>query len=445
MNIRSTLVMGLILAVGFTASVCNENGCQAQGPATGTSNEWIESNLTRLIEDYVHLHKNPELSFYEEKTAAYVSQQLTDAGFDVTENIGGFGLVGVMENGNGPTVLVRTDLDGLPVVEETQLPYASQVKVKDADGIEVGTMHACGHDIHMTCLIGAARYLNEHRDEWSGRLLFLGQPAEERGSGAKAMIDDGLFDRFGKPDYALALHCSANLPTGVVALRGGYAMANVDSVDIEIFGRGGHGAYPHTTIDPVVVAARLIVDIQSIVSREINPTQPAVITVGSIHAGTKHNIISDKCHLQLTVRSYADDVREHLLSAIQRKAKAAADSAGAPAPEITISEGTPSLANDEELTARIRSVFETTLGAEHVSTPDMEMGGEDFSLFGRNGIPSLMFRLGTIEPRKLAQWKADGITPPSLHSSKYAPEPQRAIETGVTAMSAAIIDLLKNR
>ena len=402
---------------------------------------WTKQNLTSLVETYVHLHKNPELSFEEKETAAYVASQLKAYGYKVTEGIGGHGVVAVLENGNGPAVLVRADLDALPIVEQTDLPYASKRKVKDAEGIEVGAMHACGHDIHMTCWLGTAKFLAENKSLWQGQAIFLGQPAEERGSGARAMLDDKLFERFGKPDFAIALHCSATMPTGVVSIRGGYVMANVDSVDIKIKGKGGHGAYPHTTIDPIVIAAKLVLDLQTIVSREVKPIESAVVTVGSIHAGTKHNIVPDECTLQITVRCYSDDVRQQLLEAIRRKAKAAAESAGSPLPEIKVSEGTPSLKNDEALASRLRNVFESKLGKDRVQTTEAEMGGEDFSHFGREGIPSVMFRLGTIEPRQYELWSAQKVTPPSLHSSKYAPEPMGAIETGVNAMTWGLLDL----
>ncbi len=405
---------------------------------------WTKKNLTSLVETYVHLHKNPELSFEEQETAAYVAAQLKSFGYKVTERVGGHGVVAVLENGEGPSVLVRADLDALPIVEQTDLPYASKKKVKDAEGNEVGTMHACGHDIHMTCWLGAAKYLAENKNLWQGKAIFLGQPAEERGSGARAMLDDKLFERFGKPDFAVALHCSATMPTGVVSVRGGYVMANVDSVDIKIKGRGGHGAYPHTTIDPIVIAAKLVMDLQTIVSREVKPIESAVVTVGSIHAGTKHNIVPDECTLQITVRCYSDEVRKQLLAAIERKAKAAADSAGAPEPEIKISEGTPSLKNDEGLATRLRGVFESKFGKDNVETTEAEMGGEDFSHFGREGVPSVMFRLGTIEPRQYHFWTAQKASPPSLHSSKYAPEPQGSIQMGVDAMSWGLLDLLSN-
>jgi hippurate hydrolase len=273
--------------------------------------------------------------------------------------------------------------------------------------------------------------------------MLIGQPAEERGNGAKAMLDDGLFKRFPKPDFALALHCDPHLATGKIAHRAGYALANVDSVDIIVRGRGGHGASPHTAIDPVFQAAHLIVDLQSIIAREIRPTDPAVITVGSIHGGTKHNIIGDECHLQLTVRSYSDNVRQHLLAAIKRKALAAAQSAGAPEPKITIADGTPAMFNDEKLVARVVPVFERVLGKDNVSAAEAQMGGEDFSFYGLAGVPIFMYRLGTVDPKRLASFKERGLEPPSLHSAVYYPDAEASLATGVVTMTTAAMDLLK--
>jgi hippurate hydrolase len=332
-------------------------------------------------------------------------------------------------------------MDALPVVEETGLPYASTVHVEDDRGATVGVMHACGHDIHMANLVGVARYLAENRDAWRGTVMFLCQPAEERGSGAKAMLDDGLFVRFPRPNFAIALHVSPIHATGKVAYRAGYSMANVDSIDITIQGRGGHGAYPHTTIDPIVIAARLILDLQTIVSREVKPIEPSVITVGSIRGGTKHNIIPADCHLQLTVRSYAPEVRRQIHDAIRRKAEAAAQSSGAPSPKVEISEGTPSLFNDEKLVARIVPVFKQVLGEENVVEGEPVMGGEDFSQYGLAGVPIMMFSLGSISEERLAEYKAQG-GPPSLHSPIYYPDPEPTLSTGVKALASAALELL---
>ena len=394
---------------------------------------------------YIDLHRLPELSFQEEQTADRIGKLLEEAGATVTYDIGGFGVVGIIENGTGPTVLLRTDLDALPVSEQTNLPYASTIRATDELGKEVGVMHACGHDMHMACLIGAVQFMAEHRQLWSGRLMVIGQPAEERGAGAMAMIKAGLFEKFGKPDFALALHCHAALATGSISMRAGFAMANVDSVDIEVYGRGGHGAYPHTTIDPIVLAAKLILDIQTIVSREMNPIHPAVITIGSIHGGTKHNIIADQCNLQLTVRSYGDKDRKQLIDAIRRKAKAAAVSADAKEPLVTVSEGTPSLSNDPELSDRIFKVFKQKFGDAKVSEADLSMGGEDFSHFGRSGIPSLMFSLGVVDQNRLDRYQKLGIPPPSLHSPLFHPDIEGSLSTGVLALSTAAINLLPRK
>jgi amidohydrolase len=403
---------------------------------------WVQGNLPALFELYQHFHRHPELSFQEETTAARLAEELGSAGFKVHTGIGGHGVVALLENGPGPCVMVRTDLDALPVTEATDLVYASQVKVAGEDGQPTGVMHACGHDIHITNLVGVARYLASHRDRWSGTLMLIGQPAEERGSGAKAMLDDGLFTRFPKPDYALALHVDASLATGRVGYRAGYALANVDSVDIKLHGRGGHGAYPHATIDPIVMAARLILDLQTIVSREVRPIDPAVVTVGAIHAGTKHNVIPNDCHLQITIRSYTDEVRKHLLGAIERKAKAVAAGAGAPEPEITVSEGTPAMFNDEPLVERIVPVFRRMLGDERVESSEPSMGGEDFSQYGLAGVPIFMYRLGSVDAQRLAGYARVGQSPPSLHSPLYYPDAEPTLSTGIATMCAAVLELM---
>jgi hippurate hydrolase len=367
---------------------------------------------------------------------------LRQLGAEVATGVGGHGIVGLIHNGDGPTLMIRSDMDALPVTEETELVYASTATHTDASGRDVGVMHACGHDIHMTNLVGIARYLTAHRDRWQGTVMLLGQPAEERGAGAKAMLDDGLFKRFDKPEMAIALHVDALMETGKVGVRGGFTLANVDSVDIELKGKGGHGAYPQTTVDPVVAAAFLIVDLQTIVAREIAPTDPAVVTVGSIHGGTKHNIISDGCHLQLTVRSYSDSVRKHLLDAIARKAKAVAASFRAPEPEISISEGTPAMFNNPELAAKLAGVFRRELGDENVIEVEPSMGGEDFSRYGIAGVPILMFRLGSVDAQRLAGFARFDQSPPSLHSPLYYPDPEPTLTTGLRATIAAVEELL---
>ncbi|MDG2384071.1 MAG: amidohydrolase [Pirellulaceae bacterium] len=406
--------------------------------------QWTAKQLPDFVEIYRHFHANPELSFKEKKTAARLAKELTRLGAQVTTGVGGHGVVGILRNGVGPTLMLRTDLDGLPVTEQTQLVYASKLRAVNQTGDDVGVMHACGHDVHLTNLIGVAQYLAQHRNVWSGTVMFIGQPAEERGAGAKAMLEDGLFTRFPRPDFAVALHVDAAMAAGKVGYRAGFALANVDSVDITVKGRGGHGAYPQTTVDPIVQAAQLVLALQTIVSREVPPTEPAVITVGSIHGGTKHNVIGDNCHLQITVRSYSDHVRKLLLEGIKRKTRTVAMEFKAPEPEIKISEGTPALFNDEDLANQAGIVFQRVFGAERVEQAEQSMGGEDFSRYGREGVPILMFRLGTVEQRRLDRYQQLGQVPPSLHSSKFYPDAELTLATAITATTELALELLKS-
>ncbi len=403
---------------------------------------WVGKNLDDLQVLYRQFHANPELSFQEEKTAARLADELRKLGLEVTTKVGRQGVVGLLKNGPGPTVMIRTDLDALPVTEATGLPYASKAGAKDKIGNDVGVMHACGHDIHITCLIGTARYLAANKDVWRGTVMFVGQPAEEIGAGANEMLKDGLFTKIRKPDFALALHVDSYMPTSKVGYRAGYILANVDSVDITMRGKGGHGAYPHTTIDPIVQAAQLVVNLQTIVSRENSPFEPAVVTVGSIRGGTKHNIIPDTCHLQLTVRSYTDKSRKQILDAIQRKANAVAAGAGAPEPFIELSDATPATNNDERLVERVVPAFTRALGADNVVTVEQSMGGEDFSQYGLAGVPIFMFRLGSVSQQRIDEFARAKKHLPSLHSAEYFPDPEPTIATGVTAMSAAVLELL---
>ena len=337
-------------------------------------------------------------------------------------------------------------MDGLPVLENTKLPYASKAVARNDKGLDTGVMHACGHDLHMTNWVGTARILTSIKNNWSGTLVFVSQPAEEIGAGAKAMLDDGLFKDFPKPDFCIALHCDAARPAGTIAVREGLSCANVDSIDIVVKGKGGHGAAPHATIDPIVLAARIILDLQTLVSREVNPLDPAVVTVGSIHGGTKHNIIPSEVKLQLTVRTFKDDVRKQVLSGIERIAKAAAIGANAPEPEILIrnNEFTPALSNDIPLTQRLRKVWEDKLGKEFVSIGEQVMWGEDFSRYGKAGIPSCMFFLGTASNKKYeASLINKNASLPSLHSEYYHPDMPVSLETGINATVSAVLDLLK--
>jgi len=431
--------------------------CPIQAASGQELDHSIENALPSLLETYRTLHANPEISYYEEKTAAFVAKELRSLGFTVTERVGNygvpnrtcFGVVGVLKNGTGPTVMVRTDLDGLPMEEKTGLPYASTVRTKNETGEEVGAMHACGHDIHMTSFLGTARMLVQLKHEWRGTLVMIGQPAEERGAGAKAMLNDGLYTRFPKPDFAIALHDNATLEAGKVGLTEGHALASVNSVDMTVRGVGGHGAYPHTTKDPVVIASEIVLALQTIVSREVSPLDPAVVTVGSIHGGTKHNIIPDDVHLQLTVRAYKEPVRKTILSAIKRIAEGIARSAGVPEDRLPIvkvdeNEFTPATYNDPALTRRLATTFEAALGKKNVVAVDPVMGGEDFGRFGLEGqVPVSLFWLGAVDPKRVEESLAKGVLLPSLHSSLFAPLPEPTIRTGVKAMTSAVLELMK--
>lgn len=436
---------GKLAAVGLAVAMVTGFGldaARAQVPG-----EQIAADYTYLEQLYHHLHSHPELSYQEAETAKRIAAELRALGFAVTEGVGGHGVVAIMENGDGPTVMLRTDLDALPVSEQTGLPYASRVKAVEQTGQEVSVMHACGHDVHMTVLVGTARWLAAHRDRWSGRLMLIGQPAEERGAGARMMLEDGLFTRFPKPDYALALHVNAALPAGTVAYVPGYALANVDSVDITVHGIGGHGAYPQATKDPIVLASEIVLALQTIASREIDPQDPVVVTVGSIHGGTKHNIIPDRVDLQLTVRSYADDTRRKVLDAIRRIAVNMGRVAGLPdelLPEVKIHEEeyTPATYNDPELTERLASALRARFGDDRVIRAKPVMGGEDFSRYGRAGVKAVMLWLGAVDPQKWKLAQAGKLSLPSLHSPFFAPLPRPTITTGVETMVTSVLALM---
>lgn len=404
-----------------------------------------------LFSLYKHLHTHPELSFKEVETANRIGDELELVGFTVTRQFGGTGLVAVMKNGDGPTLLIRADMDALPVPEMTGVPWASTVKSVEQTGRQVSVMHACGHDVHMSVLVGTARRMEALRSEWSGTLILIGQPAEERGAGARAMLKDGLFEKFPRPDYNLALHVSPTLAAGKMGFVSGYGFANVDSVDIHIKGIGGHGAYPHMTKDPVVLGAQIVMALQTLMSREISPLEAGVVTVGAFNAGAKHNVISDAAHLQLTVRTYADETRTHLLDGIKRIVEGQAKSFGMPAshmPEVEVKdEFTPSLYNHPDLTADMKSVIATQIGEGNVIDVSPVMGGEDFARYGRQEprIPSLMMRLGAVKPETIAAAASGGPALPSLHSSRFAPDPEPTIKTGVASMTAAALDILKKQ
>ena len=432
---RSLLLLALLAARTLAAP-----------PVTITADE-----LAPLVALYKELHANPELSLHEEQTAARLAKELRAAGLEVTENFGGHGIVGILKNGDGPVILVRTDLDALPVPEKTGLPYASKRTATDDLGREVPVMHACGHDIHMTCLVGTARALVKLRDRWSGTLLVIGQPAEERVLGARLMLRAGLFEKFPKPDKALALHCSGDLPHGTIGITEGFALANVNSLEILVRGVGGHGSMPNLSKDPIVLAAQIVLALQTIVSREVRPGDPAVVTVGSIHGGLKSNIIPDEVRLQLTLRSYKPETREKLIASVKRIVKAQAESANMPAdrmPVVTVSEESASaLFNQPSLVSEVRTAIGGILGAENVIPREPVMGAEDFSEFGmtKEKIPLCMFWLGTQPPALVAEAKAKNTTLPSLHSPLFFPIPEPTIETGVKAMTTAVLALMKAR
>lgn len=411
-----------------------------------SSSLWSEENLS-LMELYKDLHSNPELSYKEEKTSKKLALLLRELGYEVTEGIGGYGVVAHLKNGIGKTILIRADMDALPVEEKTGASYASKVKSINQVGQEVFTMHACGHDIHMTVLMGTANYMAKNKEKWQGDLILVLQPAEEVSGGARNMIKDGLFKKWPRPDYNLALHVSADIQAGKIGYLPGWAMANVDSVDIIIKGIGGHGAYPHKTKDPIVLTAQIINSLQTIISREIGPIEPAVLTVGSVHGGTKHNIIPNEVRLQLTLRSYTDEVRSKTISSIKRLTRGLAISAGIPPdlyPEVILKdEYTPAVFNNPDLVQKLESSFKKSIGSENIFKTSPVMGGEDFGMYGRDEpiIPTAIFWLGAVNKDVFEESKKENIPLPSLHSDLFLPDAEPTINTGITAMSQAAIDL----
>jgi hippurate hydrolase len=404
-----------------------------------------------LMKVYKHLHANPELSMMEFETAKYLASQLKDMGFEVTESFGKTGVVAVMENGPGKTVMVRADMDALPVKEMTGLPFASKAVVTDQHGKDWPAMHACGHDIHMTVAMGTAAEMVANKDLWSGTLIVILQPGEEVSQGAIAMLEDGLFTKFPRPDYNLALHANSALAAGQVGVVPGYALANVDSVDITVRGIGGHGAYPNTTKDPIVLAAQIVTSLQTIVSREIAPQEPAVVTVGSIHGGTKHNIIGEEVKLQLTLRSYTQEVREQTIAAIRRMTKGLAMAAGVPEDKMPIveikNEYTPAAYNNPELANRAHGIMASVIGDENVKELKPVMGGEDFGRYGQvePKIPSLIYWLGAANAKELKKATKAGKSMPSLHSPTFRPDAEAAIPVGVKTMTSTAIALFNEK
>ena len=414
-----------------------------------SSNALAKYNIDEIVNLYKFLHSNPELSWQEDKTASHLADILEADGYEVTRGVGKKGVVAILENGKGPTLMIRADMDALPVEEKTNLKYASKVRQINRFGKEVPVMHACGHDIHMSVLIGTAKNLISMKNSWSGTLMLVLQPAEEVGQGSLAMLEDGLFERFPRPDFNLALHVGGMGPAGTIGYQLGYAMANVDSVDIIVNGVGGHGAYPHTTIDPIVLASQIVLSLQTIVSRKIDPLEPAVVTVGSIHGGLKHNIISEEVRLQLTLRSYSDEVREKTIDEIKKIVKGLGIAAGLPEskmPKVLLKdEYTPALYNDPEFSRKVLSFISKEIGDENVSEISAVMGGEDFARYGRQDpkIPSLLFWLGGTSKEDWKKYQNNEIELVSIHSPFFAPDPKPTITTGIKAMSASALGLLK--
>jgi hippurate hydrolase len=426
----------LLLLVALTAL--------AQAQTSLTSKE-VDAVFPEARTLYTDLHQTPELSGHETQTAAKLADHLRKLGYDVTEHVGGTGVVAILKNGPGPTIMLRTELDALPVEEKTGLPYASKVRAKDDAGHDVPVMHACGHDVHMASLVGTAAIMAQSKSTWHGTLMLIGQPAEEAISGAKKMIEDGLFTRFPKPATGIALHVGNYLPAGQVGITPGIYNTNSNSIRITVYGKGGHGSMPNATIDPIVIASRMILSFQTIVSREVKPGEMAVVTVGYIHAGLKENIIPDQAEMGLTVRTYKAEVRQQVLAAITRIAKAEAQAGAAPQePRIEQTNSTNSVYNDPALAERLRAPLEAALGKENVITTQPIAPSEDYSYFIAQGIPSLYFSLGGADPQKYAETKAAGTMLPSNHSPLFAPDVDPALRTGIAAEVAVLRNLLQS-
>jgi amidohydrolase len=417
----------------------------------------VAPQISGLVQTYKGLHAHPELSHHEEHTSALLAGELRKAGYSVTERVGkypdgtqAYGLVAILQNGAGPKLLIRTDMDALPIIEETGLPYASTVKTKNPAGQDVGVMHACGHDIHVTTMIGVARVLAQSKSRWHGTVMLLGQPSEETIDGAKALLADHLYERFGRPDLAIALHDTNGRAAGTVSVTSGAAMAGSTSVDVVIRGIGGHGSQPQVTKDPIVMAGEFIVLLQTIVSRQENPRDPSVVTVGDIHGGTKRNIIPNEVKLELTTRAFTPQARQVIIDGIKHTAQGVGAAAGIPdelMPMVTVldAESTPVLYNDPALTVKVKSALAGALGVQNVFDEDPIMASEDFGVLGLEDhqIPTVMFWLGAMDPEKFATAVKAGKPLPGLHTSKFEPVPETTLRTGVTAMSSAAIALLQ--
>ena len=412
--------------------------------------ESIKQDIPYLKSLYLDIHKNPEISLMEKETSKKLANELEKIGFEVTRNFGGYGVVGIFKNGNGPTILYRTDMDALPMKEKTGLSYASQIITKNFDGNDVGTMHSCGHDMHMTVWTGTARALIERKNEWKGTIIMIGQPAEEIGAGAAMMLNEGLFEKYPIPDYGIALHSSPIIPSGKVGFGKGYTMANTESIDIKVFGQGAHGASPHMSIDPIVTASIIVMELQTIVSRNINPLDDAVITVGSFQGGTKHNIIPDEVKLQLTIRTYKEKVRKLIHKRIKEICNGVASSMGLDKsqwPEVIIPEKyTPANFNDSKLVDLMMNSSKEIIGVNNVIVSDPQMVGEDFSRFGntKEKIPTVLYWLGTVPDDRMKKYEAGNYALPGLHSPFYYPEIEQSIITGIKVNTQAMIKIFNN-
>jgi amidohydrolase len=427
----------------LVAVLCLPTLLFAADPWRAPSAQQIDAIYPQMRVLYEDLHRNPELSLHEEKTAAKIADQLRKLGYDVTTGVGKTGVVGVLKNGPGPAVMIRAELDALPVLEKTELAYASHATTHNDQDVEVPIMHACGHDLHMSVGMGTAALLAQNKDRWHGTFIYVGQPAEERIQGAKAMLKDGLFTRFPKPDFVFAIHDSSFEPAGKLAYVTGYAMSNADSVDVTIYGKGGHGSAPELTIDPIVIAARTILSWQTIISREKSAQDPGVITVGTIHGGTKNNIIPDEVKLQLTVRSYKDEVRQHLLAAIERIADGEAAAAGAEKkPTVTRVEGVSAVYNDPATTQRLVAALESAMGKGNVVQGIPIMASDDFAEYGRAGVPSVMLSLGAVNPAIFETAQKNHEVLPGPHSSLFAPDEEPSLKTGILVETTAALELL---
>ena len=414
-------------------------------PVQEAVSSYLEDDIDYLLKFYKHRHQNPEISLKEKETSKDLANELRDIGFEVTENFGGYGVVGILKNGKGPTILYRTDTDALPMVEKTNLNYASALTTK-LNGLEVGMMHSCGHDMHMTSWVGTARAMVKMKDKWKGTLMLIGQPAEEIGEGAGLMLNAGLYDKFGVPDYGIGLHCSPTIAAGQVGFGKGYTMANTESVDIKVFGYGAHGAAPHMSIDPVVLASMMVMEFQTIVSRNLKPTESAVVTVGSIHGGTKHNIIPDEVTLQLTVRTYTEEVRKMIHKRLNEISRGVAIAAGLPEdkmPEVVIPDNfTPANYNHPELVDMLTASASDAIGSENVLHAEPQMVGEDFSRYGRteHKVPTVLYWLGSVPDARMVSGDL-----PGLHSPFYYPDPTNTIETAVKVTSQGLVDLFNQK